>query len=728
MTLRLRRACAAGLGLLGLVRCEIAPASPVSGAPADSAAGPAAHDSVHVVRVLPPVEVIGTSATAPAPPSAASQGFVTPEQIALRPLLRVGDVLESVPGLLISQHSGEGKANQYYLRGFNLDHGTDFATTVAGVPMNMPSHAHGQGYTDLSTVIPELIASVRYRKGTYSVEDGDFSSAGSAHIAYRNVLPAPTVSVTAGGEGYERLFAGASSSGGPGHLLGALELEHNDGPWVHPDAYRKLNGLARYSGGTAERGLSVTAIGYDGRWNSTDQVPQRAVDAGLVPRYGAIDPSDGGTSHRYSLSAEFQQIEKQSVTRASAYLIAYRLDLFSNFTYFLADTLHGDQIEQLDDRFVAGIHASHSTTDDWRAGHATQTVGVEIRHDEIGHLGLYHTEARRRLATIREDGVSEFSLSPYAEGDATWMPGVRTILGVRADGYLFGDRSSYAPFSGNGLDGLVSPKAALVLGPWAGFELNADAGFGFHSDDVRGASYTSGGTTATAGVQQAPDHIPTPGAPPIARSPLLARTRGAEAGVRYEAGSRASLAVSLWGLDIASEHVFLGDQGLSAPNRPSRRGGVELAGDWTPVPGVRIDADGAYSRARFTDLDPAGPYIPGSVEGVLTSGIEYDRRGRVHAALHLRYFGPRPLIEDDSVRSHASAVLNAEAGYRAHERWSVAVQVFNLLDARVSDIDYDYVSRLPGEPAAGVADIHTHPQAPRTVRLSLSAKLATDGR
>ena len=529
----------------------------------------------------------------------------------------------------------------------------------------------------------------------------------------------PMAAVTVGDEGYRRALVGVSPQVGSGSLLGAVELESNDGPWVHPDDYRKINGVVRYSFGASGRSTSITAMGYDGQWNASDQVPERAVASGEISRFGAIDPSDGGTTHRYSLSGEFHDVGPKSLTEASAYLIAYRLDLFSNFTYFLMDTLHGDQIEQSDDRLVAGFHVLHSTSDDWGAGHVVQTIGLDVRHDNIGNVGLYHTESRQRIGTVRQDRVLESSASPYVESDATWTPGMRTILGVRADGYLFSDASSYAPFSGDGLDALVSPKASVILGPWSGLELNANAGYGFHSDDVRGAAYTYGVTTQAA-QRATPEHIPIPGGPAIARSPLLVRTRGAEVGARYAAGTRGTLAGSLWGLDIDSEHVFLGDQGLSAPSRPSRRTGVEVSGDCRPGGGLNLDADLAYSRARFTDQDPAGDYIPGAVEGVLSAGVEYELLTHGFAALRTRYFGPRPLIEDNSVRSHASTVLNGQVGYDAHRRWAIALQVFNVLDSAVSDVDYYYVSRLRGEPLLGVADVHTHPQGPRSFRLVVS--------
>jgi len=711
---------AAFLGIsTGFLRTSLqdAWADSVANTPADSTANLPGPDSSHVY-VLPQIEVVGSYEGSLAPRLAASQGLVTPRKLASRPLLRVGDILESVPGLLISQHSGEGKANQYYLRGFNLDHGTDFATTIAGVPVNMPTHTHGQGYTDLSFVIPELISGIQYRKGTYSVEDGDFSSAGSAHISYRNTLPGPVLSLTAGEEGYRRALAGASLPLRSGSVLGCIELIGDDGPWVHPDDYRKVNGLARYSNGTPERGLSVTAAGYDGRWNATDQLPERAVASGKVSRFGAIDPTDGGKSYRYSLSAEYQDATPKSMTKASAYVIAYQLDLFSNFTYFLTDTVHGDQLEQTDERVVIGLRLSHANMIRSGDRELQQTIGVDVRNDNIAHVGLYQTESRRRLALVRADQVLESSVSPFVQSDARWASYLRTNLGVRADLYRFSDESSYAPFSGEDVAGIVSPKASVVLGPWGGLDLYLNGGYGFHSSDARGARFTPSGASPSA--QEAAQHFPVPGGPEIVRTELLIGTKGAELGARLTGGARWLAAVSIWGLDIDSEHVFLGDAGLTAPSRPSRRTGLEASGEFGPAGRVRMDADLAYSRARFRDQDPAGDHIPGAVEGVVSAGIQYQHSSGGFAELRLRYFGPRPLIEDNSVRSHASTILNTQLGYRARSHWAVELEVFNLLDRAVSDVDYYYTSRLPGEPAAGIADVHSHPQEPLSFRLALS--------
>jgi hypothetical protein len=397
--------------------------------------------------------------------------------------------------------------------------------------------------------------------------------------------------------------------------------------------------------------------------------------------------------------------------------------LFSDFTYFLTDTVRGDQFEQSDQRAVAGLHLSRVTTDPWLQGEIRQTIGLDVRHDQIGRVGLYDTEARQRFRTIREDRVLESSVSPFVQADLLWMPGLRTIVGVRADGYYFSVASSYAPYSGSDVTGLVSPKASLVLGPWGPLDLYVNGGRGFHSSDARGARATPSEalqSNQSPAVQEAVAHFPIPGGAPVQLSPLLVHTKGAEVGASLSGGSRGSVSAAFWGLDIASETVFLGDAGLTAPSRPSRRTGIELSSEMRPLKEVHVDADLAYSRARFTDRDPAGDRIPGAVEGVVSAGIEYERPSGGFAGLRLRYFGPRPLIEDNSVRSHVSTVLNTDLGCHVHRSWAVTLQAFNVLDARVSDVDYYYTSRLPGEPAAGITDVHFHPQGPRSIRLIVS--------
>src|ERR1700716_2502314 len=301
------------------------------------------------------------------PPNMASQITIAGEELNARPVTRPGEILEAVPGLIVTQHSGDGKANQYFLRGFNLDHGTDFLTTIDHMPVNMPTHAHGQGYSDINFLLPELVSRVAYKKGPYFAEDGDFSSAGAADIDYYTKMPRGVASLGFGSDGYRRAMAADSFDAGPGHLLYGFELFHNDGPWINPEDYRKLNGVLRFSEGTNADGYTVSLMGYTGKWNATDQIPQRAVDDGTISRFGAIDPTDGGRTSRYSLSLDrHKTLENGGVFHMDVYAIKYRLDLFSNFTFFLDHPFPvGDQFEQADNRTIVGVTPSWVFTGRW---------------------------------------------------------------------------------------------------------------------------------------------------------------------------------------------------------------------------------------------------------------------------------------------------------------------------------------------------------------------------
>jgi outer membrane cobalamin receptor len=292
----------------------------------------------------------------------ANAGVVTAKQLAAREVYRPGELLEATPGLIVSQHSGEGKANQYYLRGFNLDHGTDLRTTIDGMLVNQRSHSHGQGWTDVNWLIPELAGGLDFHKGPYSVEDGDFAAAGSVSVHYVDTLPKTLVSLGIGENGYYRGLIAGSHAIGSGNLLYAVELFHNDGPFTKGDNYKKENGVLRYSRGTKESGFNVTAMAYNSTYNATDQIPLRAVLAGTLNRFNAIDPTDGGKVHRYSLSAEWHMLTENTATKINAYVINNRLRIYSNFTYFLDDPLNGDQFSQPDDRTDTTLNASHS----WR--------------------------------------------------------------------------------------------------------------------------------------------------------------------------------------------------------------------------------------------------------------------------------------------------------------------------------------------------------------------------
>jgi hypothetical protein len=683
------------------------------------AAGPAAagaHDAktppgfdapplrlAHVTR-MDPVIVRGRADDLVGVADTASVGVVGADQIGQRPLLRPGEVLETVPGVIITQHSGAGKANQYFLRGFNLDHGTDFATSVNGVPVNLPTHGHGQGYSDLNFIIPELIRTVSYRKGPYYADEGDFSSAGAANLEYYDVLPGGIARAEGGSFGYARGVLADTHHAGPGHLLYGLELFHNDGPWVDKDDYRKVNGVLRYSQGDASEGFSVIASGYAGDWDATDQVARRAVDAPGFGRFDTLDTTTGGESQRYQVSAERHRRDAQSASEVMAYGFYYDLDLWSNFTYFLDDPVNGDQFLQRDKRWVAGAKARHTWFHELFGREAETAVGLQVRNDWIDN-GLFKTAARRTLSTTRADDITQTSLGPWVESRVRWGEKFRSVVGVRADYYRFDVDSDNPVNSGTEGDFIASPKGRLVFGPWNKTEFYISGGLGFHSNDGRGTT-----TRVDPGTGL-----------PVDRVDPLVRTYGAEVGVRTTAVEGLQSTLAFWWLDIDSELLFIGDAGTTEASRPSRRYGVEFANFYSPTKWLTFDADFSFSHARFRNDDPAGDHIPGSIESVIAAGVTVHNLGGFFASLRLRYFGARPLIEDDSVRSNETILLSAEAGYRFNPRWTLSVEAFNLLNRKDSDIDYFYESRLAGE-GAGVEDVHFHPVDPISFRVALTAR------
>jgi hypothetical protein len=665
--------------------------------------------------LLPAIEVTARGDPLAGRAFAASEGVVGREDLERRPLQRPGEVLETVPGLIATQHSGAGKANQFFLRGFNLDHGTDFATFVNDIPINQPTHAHGQGYTDLNFLIPELVGRVHFRKGPYNARVGDFSAAGSAELDYGAPLDQGLVSLTGGNLDYARVLAANSLDLGPGDLTLALEASHDDGPWEVPQDYRKVNALASYQFGTAAEGGRWQAEFYQGDWTATDQIAARAP----IGRFDSLDPTTGGESYRAALSTAFHQQTSGGRREISAWLVAYGLDLYSNFTYVLASPA-GDQFEQRDRRLQSGVWAREHFGHALLGREGELELGFQFRDDLIDN-GLYQTVAQRRVskldydgnlipAVTRTDAVHQTSLGIYAAERLTLSDRWRAELGLRGDVYRFDVDSLDTRNSDIRTDAIASPKGSLVYAPSSQFETYLSTGLGFHSNDGRGTT-----TRVDPGTGAAVDPV----------DPLV-RSRGAELGFRFEQPGQLQSTLAGYWLGLDSELVYVGDAGTTEAGRPSRRYGIEWNNFLTPLPWLLLDADLAWTEARFTDADPAGDRIPGAVATVVAAGVSVDappgwRAG--FASLRLRYFGPRPLIEDNSVRSDGTLLLNLQAGQRLNKQAEIAVQVFNLLNREDDDITYFYASRLPGEPAGavdgGFEDRHFHPVEPRSARVAL---------
>jgi hypothetical protein len=639
--------------------------------------------------------------------SAGSEGAITAAQLAVRPVNRATEILETVPGLIISQHSGEGKANQYYLRGFNLDHGFDFAQTIAGIPVNMPTHAHAQGYADSNFLIPELVSGVQFRKGPYYAENGDFSSAGSANINYFNVLERPVVTVTGGSFDYRRFFGAASPQVGPGHLLLAFEYEQDNGPWVSPNDKDKYNAVLRYSQGDARNGLSLTFMGFSNHWHSTDQIPQRAIDSGQIGRFGAIEETDGGETYRYSGVFDWQRSGANDSTRLTGYSQRYGVQLFHNFTYFLNDPVNGDQFEQYEDRWTTGAKLTHRRIQRIRGTFTENAFGVDVRHDSVGPLGLYLTRDTERLSTARADEVDQVSVGMFGETEVEWSRTLRTTFGLRGDVYNWDVESDNPLNSGQRTSAIVSPKVAAAFGPWRGTELYANWGLGFHSNSGLGVTLQVDPFTGE----------------PASTSPAFARAQGAEFGVRTVALRGVQTTATVWYLGFDSELIYVGDSGSTQEGPATRRTGIEITNYIYPHPWLAADLDISFSRARFVDVAAGEAFVPGALNRVISAGIGVTPPRGVSAgpfgSLRIRHFGPRPLIEDNSVQSKATSILNGEVGFKFSNQFRLRLEGFNLLDAEVSDIDYYFASRLPGEPAGGVEDVHFHAAIPRSARVAL---------
>jgi TonB-dependent Receptor Plug Domain len=642
--------------------------------------------------------------------TSASKGQTSNHELLERPYLRRGEILESIPGVVITQHSGDGKANQYYVRGFNLDHGTDFSMSMDGQPVNFITHAHGQGYADLNPIIPELVEQLDYWKGPFYGEIGDLSTAGAARFNFYDMLPQGIASI---GIGQHHYFHGlladsidlSNPAGGAKNsvltvpsadrsaLTYALEYNYYDGPWQQPGNSQRINGFLKYFKESGPDRFSITAMGYDGRWDSTDQIPQRAIDSGLVDRLGNLDGNLGGQSSRYSLMADWDHETDNGRTHADVYVGHYDFDLFSNFTYFLDHPKRGDEFEQQDNRVFAGGEVTH----EWDLGAKDKfRIGLKTRNDFINGIGLYNTEKRDRFNTIKKDDVYEGSLGIFATGEWHVNDWFRVQPGLRADGFHFDVASNNPANSGNDTAGIVSPKLSLIFGPWAETEFYVNAGTGFHSNDARGV---------TLGVNAA--------------DPLV-RTYGFEFGTRTEAVSDVVSTLSLFYLHSDSELIYVGDAGSAEAGPASQRYGVEWSTYWHANDWLVVDHEMTLARAELLDVG-ADHEIPGAVPFVMNTGITVGKDEGLFGSLRSRYFSPRPLIEDGKVDSKQNWEVGARVGYRQKD-WEVAVDCLNLLGRNDNDVEYYYTSHLLGEATGGVNDIHLHPTEPRTFRVSLTRR------
>ena len=629
----------------------------------------------------------------------ASSGIIGQGEIENRPMLRSTELLELIPGMAVTQHSGSGKANQYFIRGFNLDHGTDFSTNIDGMPINMRSHGHGQGYTDLNFIIPETIATVSYQKGSYDAKQGDFSTAGSAYFHLTDNPKHQQLDFTIGEDNYLRAVALGSIALGNSKLIGATEWQGYDGPWQDiKESVNKKNALLRFVNESKHGNLSISAMAYDNTWNSADQIPQRAVDQGIISSLGSLDTTLGGSSSRYSLSANWQN---EHLT-ANAYVIDYKLNLYSNFSYFLNDPVNGDQFNQRDNRTVSGGAISYQFSGVLNSILLNHDVGVELRNDNIDNVGLYNTQSRNYLSTVREDRVDETSYAAYWQTQLTMSPQLEATVGVRYDYIDASVNSDNHLNSGDANDDLLGFKASLTYLFNENVAGYANWGQSFHSNDARGATIQQDPVTLAA-----TDTVD-----------LLVKSNGAELGMRYFDEKHFNFSAALWWLSLDSELLFVGDAGNTEASDASTRYGLELSAYYWLAESLSLDAEASFTHSRL-DIDSQNDRIEGAVPVVASAGVNWHITEQWQTSLRLRHIGKRMLNDDGSQRSEPLTVVNGLVSYQ-HTHWKVGLELLNLFDSSDHDIDYYYASRLPTEPAEGVEDNHYHPIEPRTLRFNVS--------
>jgi hypothetical protein len=626
----------------------------------------------------------------------ASEGMVGYADLSTRPVSRAAELVEVIPGMIATEHSNGGKANQYFLRGFNLDHGTDFAGFIDGAPLNQRSHPHMSGYLDLNMLIVDLVERVSYLKGIHYAENGDYTSAGSASFMLYDRLPQSYIKLRAEPDAYALSAAGSWTTGETDLLLAATH-EGGDGPFDLSADLDKTVVYAKMSQPLKDARLRLSFIGYRNSWTATDQIPLRAVEAGTLSRLGFIDPGNGGDTSRYILSAGLEWNNASLI----AYAQTSHLDLFHNFTYF-TDPLKGDQTEQTEDRLAAGFRGELRGSFDVLGVRTDARLGADAHVDWIRQSGLYRTTNRIRTSAIASDRIDVMLADVWAEATFHWTERLRATAGLRAD-YVTGSVTGLNPANEGDASGLKwSPKLSIAYRLSEDLEIYAGGGSGFHTNNI-------------VGVLQTRDPLTGEETDPAT---LFAESRGGEIGLRWEPAADLNVTASAFTLDFDSELIYRGDSGVSEPSDPTRRRGIELSAFWRPYQALAIDVSYALSHTRFRNAVPGFDRVPNTIEGVAAAGLTWLPGDGWEAAIRVRYLGPGPLVEDDSVRSPSTTLVNAGVS-KQMGTVKVGFEILNLFDVDAYDMVYFYESRLRSESVA-VADIHFHPVRPLTAALSLT--------
>ncbi len=668
--------------------------------------------------------------------SAASSRAVRQFDLHIRPNRTAHQMLQLMPGLIIAQHAGGGKAEQIFLRGFDADHGTDVAISVDGVPVNMVSHGHGQGYADMHFLIPEVVESLDVKKGPYFAEFGNLATAGAIAYHTRDRLDNNAIHLTGGGFNtaqytmlYQIPLAGPEQS-----AYFAGKYYRTDGPVKQPQGLERLNVFGKYHAHLSDRStLTLTTSGFSSAWDASGQIPQRAIEQGLIDRWGAIDDLEGGTTGRQDVQVNFHvQGTDASAFDLQAYLVDYQFKLFSNFTFFLDDPERGDTIEQTDSRRVAGINSAYIFHHYWGPYLAHTTMGGGLRADNAA-VALWKSPDRQRLAPLVEADVVERNLFLWTQEEIALTPRLQLVLGLRGDYFTFnvddhleGHSTDLPHASGFAQASMLSPKASLVYSPIHSLDLFANFGTGFHSNDarnnvidaraaqIRRAMQRDGRSEADVAAELAERNID----PGHLEEGTLPRAVGAETGLRTRLFDRLSLGAALWWMDLESEFVFVGDAGTTEASGKTRRVGLDLEARLQLSSWLWADADFNFSRGEAVDEPDGADKIPLAPNQTSTGGLTWRHPNGLEGSLRYRHIGDRPANEDGSITAEGYTVVDFSGAYQ-RGAWRLNLGVENVLDTMWNEAQFDTESRLRDEEEP-VSEIHFTPGNPLNMRLGVS--------
>ena len=627
----------------------------------------------------------------------ASEGLITQIEIRERPFFRSSDLFEYIPGMVAVHHSGGGKGSLFFLRGINLDHGTDFLMRFEGMPVNIRSHAHGNGYIDANFVIPELIKSISYTKGTHLAEIGDFSSIATSSFETLDFLDQGLIKFTQGRNSYKRLMAMNSLSLKKGDLIVAAEIKSNDGPWIYPEDSQFYNLFTKYTTNIFGMKSEIISTFYKSDWNATDQIPLRSFKAGDIDRYGAIDPSQGGETERVNLIFNLSDDD----ISLHSFFSRYSFNLFGNPTYFLNDKINGDQIEQEDDRWTFGFRAEKNYSVDFLKKSSTLQIGAELQHDDISDLNLFSTKERSRLSSIREDTVSESSFGFYTRIQTNWNEKFKSYLGFRFDSFSWDVSSSLIVNSGKGSDTKLNPKIDLVYLINPRWELTLNYGQGFHSNDVRAAELK----------------VDPRARLPVKPYDVIIPTEGLDLGLRGKLSDKINLSMTIFNLDMDSALLFIGDIGSTEPTEGITVRGFESAIFWRPVNDLIFDLTVSKNKARSPTLPRGKNYVPDAHDFVAVLSSTYKYKNDTSFTLKLRHLGEAPITEDGTKSKDSSTIVNFSAQTRFNNI-DLGLEVFNIFNTKFNDMDHYYESRLFNEPES-IEGYHFHPGNGREARFTI---------